>query len=691
MSQRDRRSGHLFPSLIYSAFVSVGSLTPFISTPLVFAQAETKTTAADLIAMDLEDLVNMDVSIQSAGKTASRKLDLAYAAHVVTRNDIRNSGAQTIPDALRLVPGVTVNQISASEWSVAIRGGGGRFSGLVLVLVNGRTAYNTELGGVNWDELNFAMETIDRIEVIRGPNATAWGPNAVNGIINIITQSSADQPASNVHTWAGSDGHAGISGSLNTSLSNDWSMDVSSHWRQWDGLHYTDVLEQEGQHYDWRISSIFSQGESNDRTTFWLDVFASEQSPYYGLVDTTIPAQIHIPINEQVAGGSTQVEIVRNFDSQYTWKLRASADSVDRDSEIFLWQSDNLQMDLEVEGKFNDHHWIAGLNTTINRSKVVTTPPLQGELTPPKNQINHYGAFISDAIALSDDLQLTLALRGDYNEFTHTSYQPSSRLLWRLGENNRLWFAASRASAIPPRLITDFTNFAVAIIDAQPPAVPLPVIAEFDGNPELDNATYLDAYEAGYRHTFERFNIDISIFDYNYNDTPAANVNSNPQLLLNENFQPVAVIYTSSFTNSNFFSNRGFEFSSRAQINPSWSLQLAYSAVREENGEQKLNTNFSILNAFRLNRNWDLNLRLRHNHGQINYADAQLSPPEIYGRTENYYQADINLRWQITPDTSLDVIANNLGADHIEAPREIFSTYSTLVEPYFLIKLNKSF
>src|SRR4029077_19926784 len=114
------------------------------------------------------------------------------AIYVLTQEDIHRSGATTIPDALRLVPGVEVAQIDGDKWAIGIRGFGSRLSRSILVLIDGRTVYTTLLAGTYWEVQDTVMEDIERIEVIRGPGGTIWGPNAVNGVINVITKNSKD-------------------------------------------------------------------------------------------------------------------------------------------------------------------------------------------------------------------------------------------------------------------------------------------------------------------------------------------------------------------------------------------------------------------------------------------------------------------------------------------------------------------
>src|SRR5437870_6398979 len=142
----------------------------------------------DVTSMSLEDLMNLEVT--SVSKRTQKVGDAAAAVFVITQEDIRRSGAASIPDALRLVPGLEVARIDQNKWAIASRGFNGRFDNKLLVLIDGRSVYTPLFAGVYWDVQDVMLEDIDRIEVIRGPGATLWGANAVNGVINITTKSS---------------------------------------------------------------------------------------------------------------------------------------------------------------------------------------------------------------------------------------------------------------------------------------------------------------------------------------------------------------------------------------------------------------------------------------------------------------------------------------------------------------------
>src|ERR1017187_2609301 len=150
----------------------------------------------------------LDIQVTTVSKKEQKLARTAAAVFVLGAEDIRRSGAQTLPDLLRLVPGVQVAQIDANAWAIAIRGFNSRYSDKVLVLVDGRVVYNTTFSGVYWDQGDVPVEDIERIEVIRGPGATVWGANAVNGVISIFTKSSKNSKGALVTAGGGSQVHA---------------------------------------------------------------------------------------------------------------------------------------------------------------------------------------------------------------------------------------------------------------------------------------------------------------------------------------------------------------------------------------------------------------------------------------------------------------------------------------------------
>src|SRR5437762_3935859 len=183
-------------------------LAPLIAVLIaVFAvRASGQNNVVDVTAMSVEDLMNMQVT--SVSKRTQKVADAAAAVYVITQEDIRRSGATNIPEALRLVPGVQVARIDENKWAISSRGSNGRFANKLLVLIDGRSVYTPLFSGVYWNVQDVMLEDVDRIEVIRGPGATLWGANAVNGVINIITKKAKDTQSALVTAGAGTEERA---------------------------------------------------------------------------------------------------------------------------------------------------------------------------------------------------------------------------------------------------------------------------------------------------------------------------------------------------------------------------------------------------------------------------------------------------------------------------------------------------
>src|SRR5882757_9925536 len=168
--------------------------------------AQTSRSVPDVTAVSLEDLWNMQVT--SVSKRSQKVADAPAAIFVITQDDIRRSGATSIPEALRLAPGLEVARIDQNKWAIGSRGFNGRFDNKLLVLIDGRSVYTPLFSGVYWNVQDVMLEDVDRIEVIRGPGATLWGANAVNGVINIITKKAKDTQSTLVTAGAGTEERA---------------------------------------------------------------------------------------------------------------------------------------------------------------------------------------------------------------------------------------------------------------------------------------------------------------------------------------------------------------------------------------------------------------------------------------------------------------------------------------------------
>src|SRR6266403_1671643 len=154
------------------------------------AKAGDMPTISELKRLNLEDLMNLEVT--SVARHPEKLIDVPSAIQVITQEEIRRSGATSIPEALRLADNLQVAQKNSHDWAISARGFNTNLGNKLLVMIDGRTVYTPLYSGVFWDAQDYLLEDIDRIEVISGPGGALWGANAVNGVINIITKSAAD-------------------------------------------------------------------------------------------------------------------------------------------------------------------------------------------------------------------------------------------------------------------------------------------------------------------------------------------------------------------------------------------------------------------------------------------------------------------------------------------------------------------
>ena len=168
---------------------------------LLIAANSTGADQIDLTHLSIEQL--MEVEVELASRKPQRISDIAAAISVLTDEDLQHSAARTIPDALRVVPGLQVASVDANKWVVTARGFAGLFANKLLVQIDGRSVYTPLFSGVFWESQDVILADVDRIEVIRGPGGTMWGANAVNGIVNVVTKSAAETPGLLLEVGAG--------------------------------------------------------------------------------------------------------------------------------------------------------------------------------------------------------------------------------------------------------------------------------------------------------------------------------------------------------------------------------------------------------------------------------------------------------------------------------------------------------
>src|SRR5437016_1571532 len=465
----------------------------------------------DLTELPIETLLGIEVT--SVARHSEKLSQSPAAISVITEDDIRRSGALSIPDALRLVPGMEAARLDSSQWAVSARGFNDGFANKLLVLQDGRSIYTPLFSGVFWDVQGTMLEDLDRIEVIRGPGATLWGANAVNGVINIMTRSAKETQGVLLTAGGGSEerGFGGVR--YGGKLSDDAFFRVYGTYLNRDdsalpnGADANDAwqLGRWGFRVDWDVSD-------QNLVTFQGDAYRGDIHQVFGTFDPSNPTNFFRIVHDDfdVSGGNVLGRWSHTFSPNSDLRLQAYYDRTERDAVIFKETRDTFDIDFQHRfalGERNDVVWGAGYRATSD--KVGNTPTIS--LNPGKRTVELFSGFIQDEIALAPDrLRLTLGSKFEQNDFTGFEAQPSGRLLWTPAAHQTFWASISRAVRTPSRVEDDVTLNQPREVT---PGFFVPITIQ--GNRDFGSESLL-AYEIGYRtQPHQRLSLDLAGF---YND-----------------------------------------------------------------------------------------------------------------------------------------------------------------------------
>ena len=623
----------------------------------------------DLSQISIEDL--MKIEITGAGRKEQRAFDVAAAVFVITQEDIRRSGMTTIPDLLRLAPGVDVAQINSNKWAVSVRGFNSMYANKLLVLIDGRSVYNRLFSGVLWDAQDLMLDDVDRIEVIRGPGAAMWGANAVNGVINIVTKAAVETQGGLVRADGGRFGgqgavrHGGALGSAHYRVYAQWTGReetlITAGTRAGDAAHSVTT----GFRSDWAarpgrftLAGAFTAGKAH---ALWLNL-----DPQTSVTEPIATAA------SSMNGGNLLGRWTATRSGGSTMQIQSFVDFAGRREPVGHYHRSAIDVDSQFRVKLGERQDIVAgagyrfVHEGFEGRSGFSLSPAQVE-----DSASLLTAFIQDEIALfGKRLALTLGSQVQYGSDSGADVQPTARVMWMGLPRQRLWAATSRAVRTP-----SMTDRGVHIeLLPVPNTSGLPLAVTVVGNPAAKTERLVDA-EAGYRlevGTVASF--DLTAFAGRYN-----------QLQTQEPGAPAVVFVPSphievltQFGNQLDATTRGFELGAQWTPVPAWRLDGSYThfTLIRRLAATSRDPDLGRDDGSSPRRQWQVRSTLAPGtRATLAVSIFHVGPLERYN-VSAYTRGDVTGEWRFTNGLSLMAIGQNL----FETSHEEFAGSASLLQ-----------
>ena len=464
----------------------------------------------DYASLSIDELLSVELEVTSVARRSRSVADSAAAVYVLTREDLRRSGATSIPEALRLVPGLQVARLGSSLYAITARGDNDFFANKLLVLMDGRTLYTPLFSGTFWDVQDYPLDDVERIEVIRGPGATMWGANAVNGVINVITRSAHDTHGLSLTGRVGTfeNGLAGRFGDL-FGETGSYRLYVSAFDR--DALQRVDGLSAEDAWSQVRVGARADwDGSGGDRWTVQGDVYAGSVDSVFDLASFTAPPEAPTFTRGDVAGGNLLGRWTRDLEDGGSLSVQGYYDYTYREYPGFLRENRGT-FDLDFQHDFmagEATRWIWGLGYRHSASDLKGSALL--DFDDEEDGRSMFSVFAQGEHDLAENLTLTAGSKLEHNDLTGFEFQPTARALWRASGAQTLWAAVSRAVTQPSQAHHD-----VQLVTGVIPGVGFDsIVTLFGGDTEPEE---LWAYELGARRVVsEELSLDLALFFNDY-------------------------------------------------------------------------------------------------------------------------------------------------------------------------------
>jgi iron complex outermembrane recepter protein len=660
LTKMTKASGQLPTTLLRNIAVFTSLLSIFLSSVAHPDANGSEEAQNPFKQMTLEQLGQIEVT--TASREPERVLDTPAAVYVITQEDIQRSGATTIPDALRLAPGVEVAQADSHTWSVGIRGFGTNLTRNVLVLIDGRTVYTTLLAGTFWEVQHVMLEDVERIEIIRGPGATIWGPNAVNGVINIITKSTKETHGALVSAGGGNleQGflNARYGGGNNTGFD----------YRIYElGFNRGPQYHPDDHNFDrWRAIQAGFRADwaknSRDTLTFQGDIYDEGSGTGVTAANYTPPYTQTLFGAERLSGGNLLARWQRVFREGQDFQLQMFYDRTNRHQSNFTDLRDTFDIDFIDRFRLQGRHQLSwGFGARFSRGdNPIVVPGLTFLPSPRTDRL--LTAFVQDEILLIQKrLTVTVGTKFLGTNFTGLQLQPTGRLLWTRKQS--FWFAFTHAVRTPSDAERNFTllGFTGQVVDG------LPFFARFNPNPNF-RSEQLNGYEAGYRFLLrDNLYFDVSAFYNHYGNLFSQDITGSP--FVETDPAPTHLLLPAQFGNGLLGTTKGVEIAPEWRPLKSWRLRAAYSYLQmnidRSRGSLDIGTaafiegsspkhQFSIQSGLDFAKVFSFDVTYRY-VGALPALNLQIS---------SYSTVDARFDWQLSKEIKVSAVGRNLLQPH---------------------------
>ena len=651
----------------------------------------------EMLNMSLEDLMEMKVSI--ATRSEKSLSTTAAPVFVISADDIRRSGAANIPESLRMAPGVQVTQANPHDWNVSIRGLNDQAANRFLVLVDGRSVSGGLSTGTYWRDLqSIPMETIERIEIIRGSGATIWGVNSTNGVINVITRSALTTKGAQL-TAGGGTAQQGFG-------RFDYTKKVSDNASVRGYGTYFNVADAKGDNNfegqagsGWTGGARFDLDNKNGDIVMadasWIES-DSEESGSLTMLKKPFTKFINSePYKHQSGHFLTRWE--HHINEKNYWAIRSFYEHVDRNDFPLHTKFDVFDVDFTHYFSLNDQH-----NLTSGMGYRRTNDDTEGSqtltLNPASTGNDIYNAFIQDEIALDENKRwlLTLGSRFEYYSLTGFEAEPSGSLSWHINDKHTLWTSVSRAIRVPSRGQTSDSSYLIYNSSRYVGGSEIPVMVQGKGKAGI-NAENVTTYQMGWRGAFsEDLTADATVFYSNYNDLVNSVVIGSPAL--NNSLGIPSIISSWQAENSSYAQSFGTEFSLNWQTTKWWRNYLSYSFI-SVNTQPYAGKKLDFYDGNRIEKSTpehQVSLRTNFNVTQDidfdiwwRYTDSTLTNKRLI---DDYFNTDVRVAWRPVKSLELSLIGQNLiQTQHIEYQGDFLQPQMTYVPRGVYAKFNWQF